>query len=285
MLQDGAFVVDASQLKALFTQIDEGLTVVAALPHTEEAWLTQEIHDVKSQLEVAFDLCVVLERVSKHRGMLAPLFQGERPLPYAREAFSAWEALSQQMFARIHGHPICESLFLLEEVMALKDRADEILALISKELETQRQLFPRLRFVSNDDLLEMISCDGDLPHLEKMLSYMLISKELELSQEGHILGVRSNTEHLGLEQPLAPSDGALAEWLLELEKRLTGAVRAEKEDCLKNFLKMGLKELATEYTQQAVLLAKKAEWTSETETAIQDNTVKALRLRFQETID
>jgi dynein heavy chain len=169
--------------------------------------------------------------------------------------------------------------------------ANELLELIQKGLnaylESKRLIFPRFFFLSNDELLEILAETKDplrvQPHLKKCFEGI---DSLEFQDSGHITAMLSvegesvpflpdpcipNSTHI------LPADarGNVELWLLLVEASMKRACAKAMDESMEAYPKATNRtQWAVEWPGQVVLAVSGAYWTSEVETAIQENRLK-----------
>ena len=157
-------------------------------------------------------------------------------------------------------------------------------------LETKRSIFPRFYFISNEELVEILSLSRqpDLVqiHLKKLFDNI---KSLRLLMKKTVLanGILSNeNEEINLISTLT-LEGNVENWLKELETKMQITVREYLKNCL-SALKLQLTKRdkwIKDWPSQCCVTASEIEWTSATTKALvvchADGNVKPLKKLFR----
>ena len=167
---------------------------------------------------------------------------------------------------------------LLGSLQKCNELLDEVNKGLSEYLETKRLAFPRFYFLSNDELLEILSETKDplrvQPFLKKVfeaIHLLEFQKDLEvtamLSEEGEkVTFVKTFNP--------AKAGGAVEKWLIECEQAQRETVAAMCRDASAAYATSKRTDWMVEWPGQVVLCIGSLYWTSQTETAIRDGAMK-----------
>ncbi|KAK2580549.1 hypothetical protein KPH14_007682 [Odynerus spinipes] len=164
---------------------------------------------------------------------------------------------------------------MLQEFKLCNQLLEEIQKGLNDYLEKKRLFFPRFFFLSNDELLEILSETKDpqrvQPHLKKCFEG--ISK-LRFTRDQEIIGMLSSEEeYVPLSGKIYPADakGMVERWLCQVEELMIASLRDIAEQSIIAYFESIREEWILSWPGQLVLCCSQIHWTSEVCESFEDD--------------
>eukprot|EP00667_Euglena_gracilis_P000017 EG_transcript_17 len=199
----------------------------------------------------------------------------KRQLPEESRTFAKIDNDFRNLTTKAHNEKNCLRLCTEEGVLEMLKRDNQLLDFVQKRLEdyleTKRAAFPRFYFLSNDELLAILSDVRNpmnvQPHLQKCFDNI---KELQFKKgslfdiEGMLSG---ENEAVPFSTPVI-AKGNVESWLCEIEARMRTTVLDQLKAAQQAYRPHDRATWFFEFPAQCVVVIDLREWTTDTEAAL-----------------
>ncbi|KXS15928.1 hypothetical protein M427DRAFT_111568 [Gonapodya prolifera JEL478] len=210
---------------------------------------------------------------------LEPIFGSEdimRQMPNEGRRFQTvnkiWHEFMQQANKDRHATEVLDMPGLLERLRQSNEDLELVQKGLNQYLEVKRLYFPRFFFLSNDEMLEILSETRDplrvQPHLKKCFEGI---STLHFEQNGDITGMYSaSKEFVRFVTTISTSEtgGQVEKWLLEVEKTMLASMRSVTQESLTAYKESAREQWVLGWPGQVVLTVSQIYWTAEVELVI-----------------
>ncbi|KAM4652007.1 dynein axonemal heavy chain 1 [Discoglossus pictus] len=208
---------------------------------------------------------------------LEPIFSSEdinRQLPVESKRYQTMERTWRKIMKNADENKqiisLCPDPRLLENVRECNKLLELVQKGLSEYLETKRGAFPRFYFLSDDELLEILSQTKDptavQPHLRKCfenIAKLLFQPDLQIT---HMYS--GEGEEVKLSSAIYPT-GNVEDWLLEVEKVMKASVRDHIERSIKMYPQTPRTEWVMNWPGQVTIAGCQVFWTKEVSEALE----------------
>ncbi|KAL4427402.1 hypothetical protein ABPG74_009674 [Tetrahymena malaccensis] len=239
----------------------------------------QEIIEWNEQLKIMSD---VLEEWAKCQGQwmyLQPIFDSPdiaKQLPAETKKFktvdSTWKHTMNQAKMIVNVRKVCIGEGLLERLQEANKNLEIIQKELNNYLEKKREIFARFYFLSNDDLLEILSQTKEptavQPHLKKVFENI---NEIEFDENKRIKAMMSaEKEKVDFVELVDPKNKNVENWMNELENMMCKSVRAALNNSVLDYPTKKRTEWVISHPGQCILNGSQLVWTNSVEVAYKD---------------
>ncbi|XP_009876528.1 PREDICTED: dynein heavy chain 3, axonemal [Apaloderma vittatum] len=215
---------------------------------------------------------------------LEPIFSSEdiiAQMPEEGRKFkvvdSYWKDIMAQVVKDTKVLVATEQPMMLDRLQEANTLLEEIQKGLNTYLEKKRLFFPRFFFLSNDELLEILSETKDplrvQPHLKKCFEGIA---KLEFTEDLEIVGmISSEKEIVPFVDKIYPENakGMVEKWILQVEEMMLTSVRQVIQDGIKRYVEVPRKTWVLQWPGQVVICVSSIYWTEEVSEAIRKGTL------------
>ncbi|XP_071611851.1 dynein axonemal heavy chain 1 [Heliangelus exortis] len=208
---------------------------------------------------------------------LEPIFSSEdikRQLPLESQRYQAVDMDWRNIMKNVNENPevisFCPDPTILESLQNCNKLLELVQKGLSEYLETKRGAFPRFYFLSDDELLEILSQTKDptavQPHLRKCfenIAQLLFQDDLQIT---HMYSAEG--EEVKLVSPIYPTEN-VEDWLLEVEKSMKASIRDNIERSLHVYPETPRTTWVLQWPGQVVIAGCQIFWTTEVSEALE----------------
>uniref|UniRef100_A0A8C4W100 Dynein axonemal heavy chain 1 n=1 Tax=Gopherus evgoodei TaxID=1825980 RepID=A0A8C4W100_9SAUR len=210
---------------------------------------------------------------------LEPIFSSEdinRQLPVESKRYQTmdrtWRKIMKNANENREVISLCPDPRLLESLRKCNQLLDLVQKGLSEYLETKRGAFPRFYFLSDDELLEILSQTKNptavQPHLRKCfenIARLLFQEDLQIT---HMYSAEG--EEVKLFFPIYPT-GNVENWLLEVEKSMKASVRDNIERSIRVYphVRTPRSSWVLQWPGQVTIAGCQTYWTKEVSEALE----------------
>ncbi|KAJ3395883.1 Dynein heavy chain 1, axonemal [Lobulomyces angularis] len=207
---------------------------------------------------------------------LEPIFGSDdivNQLPVESKRFTTMDRAWRRIMAQAKQKPGviegCADYKLLDSFRECNKLLELVAKGLSAYLESKRATFPRFFFLSDDELLQILSQTKDptavQPHLRKCFENVA---SLEFKEDKLITAMYSGEgERIPLQEPFYPK-GPVEDWLLKVEHQMRESVKKSIMDGLACYYAKPRIEWVLDWPGQVVLSASQTYWTKEVTEAL-----------------
>ncbi|XP_072576883.1 dynein axonemal heavy chain 1 isoform X1 [Vulpes vulpes] len=207
---------------------------------------------------------------------LEPIFSSEdinRQLPVESKRYQTMERIWRKIMKNAYENRevinVCSDQRLLDSLRDCNKLLDMVQKGLSEYLETKRGAFPRFYFLSDDELLEILSQTKDptavQPHLRKCfenIARLMFQEDLAIT---HMYSAEG--EEVQLSFSIYPSSN-VEDWLREVERSMKTSVRDIIERAIKAYPTMPRTQWVLKWPGQVTIAGCQTYWTMEVAEAL-----------------
>ncbi|KAJ1515292.1 Dynein heavy chain 7, axonemal [Coelomomyces lativittatus] len=245
----------------------------------------EESKDWDAKLNMIQEILDVWFKVQMTWLYLEPIFSSEdimRQMPVEGKRFRGvdlfWREIMKHLLQDKHVMAIASIPNLLDKLKQSFEELELIQKGLNHYLEVKRLYFPRFFFLSNDEMLEILSETRDplrvQPHLKKCFEGV---NTLQFEENLDISGMYSALkEYIPFTKKISTveANGAVEKWLLEVEKNMLTSVYDIIFQALSDYKELEREAWVLKWPGQAILTVSQIFWTQDVEFAINSNNLQ-----------
>lgn len=234
----------------------------------------ERIEEWNRKLCCISDVLEVWVTVQRNWLYLQPIFESpdiNRQLPTEGKKFStvdkSWRQTITSTKTKSKVIEFCDNPKLLERFKESEILLDQVQKGLSDYLETKRSVFARFYFLSNDELLSILSESKDVklvqPHLKKCfegIDKVNFLGDLQIDRM-----ISPEGEEIMLSSKVNPVEKNVEHWMLELEEMMRVSVRQVMGDAIHDYTKTPRPKWMQKHPGMCVLNGSQMHWTVEME--------------------
>ena len=232
------------------------------------------IEEWNRKLCTVSDLLEVWITVQRNWLYLQPIFESpdiNRQLPTEGKKFSSvdknWRSTASAAKNNVRVIDFCDNEKLLERFKESEILLEQVQKGLSDYLETKRSVFARFYFLSNDELLSILSESKDVklvqPHLKKCFEGIDKVKFLDNLSIDRMISPEG--EEVMLSEIIDPVEKNVESWMLELEGMMRLSIRDVMEMAIEDYTVTPRPRWMQKWAGMCVLNGSQMHWTAEME--------------------
>jgi len=276
--ETGTFIVKVEDV--VLQQLDDHLVMTQSMsfsPH--KAPFEAEIADWEKSLRLMSDMVDEWMQLQRQWMYLQPIFASEdiqEQLPVEAKKFTQvdrmWRRALAEAKARPHMLTVCTNKTQLGQFVDANKHLDTVQKGLSDYLETKRLAFARFFFLSDGDILQILSQTRNPLAVQDHLSKCFEGIDRLIFQDDlEITGMTSREgESVQLAVPTHPR-GNVEQWLGNVERCMFESIRAQTSKSIQGYETTHRKQWVLEWPGMCVLAVSSIFWARSVETAIEES--------------
>jgi dynein heavy chain, axonemal len=279
----------------LYLILDEHITNTQAMSFSNfKGPFEQRIDNWNECLQTVSEVIDEWVGVQKNWLYLQPIFDSadiNKQLPIEGKRFSTVDKhWRQTMTAASSGEVLaikfCNNAQLLERYRESNKLLDMVQRGLSDYLQTKQAAFSRFYFLSDGDLLEILSETKDprmvQPHLKKCFEGI---KSVDFKDDLTIVAMTSSEkEHVIWNAPVDPKNKSIEVWMTELQVMMLATIRQQMILGIQDYYETKRTDWMQKWPGQVVINASQFQWTAECEEMINESGNEGVKAYYQQCI-
>ncbi|KAI5076359.1 hypothetical protein GOP47_0008424 [Adiantum capillus-veneris] len=276
--ETGSYIIKIDE--AILQQLDDHIATTQSISFSPfKKPFEEKISKWEAQLVLVSEIIDEWFALQRQWMYLEPIFSSsdiQTQLPIESKRFNTINVVWRKIVNQAHATPniltMCSSKKLLEQLRESNKMIDMVQKGLSDYLETKRLAFSRFFFLSNDELLQILSQAKNplavQPHLRKCFEAI---SELDFKSDLEIIAMNSaEGEKVPFATTMQPL-GNVETWLSEVEKKMKQSILQQIKLALAAYKSTERTDWVQVWPGQVVLCGSSVCWTEQVEGAINSN--------------
>ncbi|GMH70086.1 hypothetical protein TrRE_jg13191 [Triparma retinervis] len=266
------------------TILDEHITMTQAMAFSAFKGPFEERIDLwNSKLYMVSEVLEAWLKVQRDWLYLQPIFESpdiNKQLPTEGRKFANVDKMWRNTISSAKSNPLvlefCDNEKLLDKFQDCSKFLDQVQKGLSDYLETKRSVFTRFYFLSNDELLSILSESKDIarvqPHLKKCFEGI---NEVKLDEDNIITHMISpEGETVPFNESIDPNGQSVEFWLLEVQNKMRTSIRDVMMEAIVDYTVTPRPKWMQTWGSMFVLNGSQKHWTQEMEEHFEEHGAK-----------
>ena len=274
----------------LIAILDEQITMTQAMMFSAyKAPFEERIEDWNMKLSTISDVIEEWIKVQRAWMYLQPIFESDdimKQLPQESKRFISVDKNWRSTMTNAQRNPNALSFCANEKLLMIFIESNKFLDMVQKGLsdylETKRSVFARFYFLSNDELLSILSETKDVslvqPHLKKC--YEGINRVIFGDNNIIEALVSREKEQMPCETPVDPNGKGVEHWMCELEDMMKISVRHAMVNGIQDYLEKDRAVWMQNWPGMIVINAGQLHWTTNMEREMAAHGAKGVQIEL-----
>ncbi|KAI3382032.1 hypothetical protein SNEBB_005932 [Seison nebaliae] len=273
--ETGTYIIKVSE--NIVQQLDDHIVLTQSMTFSPYKKAFEEKLNIwENKLHMTQDVLDEWMQCQRSWLYLEPIFTSEdipRQLPVESKRYNTMERMWRKIMKNVKEKPdvisVCADARLRDQLRECNKLLDQVQKGLSEYLETKRMAFPRFYFLSDDELLEILSQTKNpkavQPHLRKCFENIA---KVKFEEDNRISKMYSaENEEVDFLNKMYPTAN-VEEWMLDIENNMVATIRNLLELAIRDYVKKERTQWVLSWPGQIVIAVSQTYWTSQVTRAI-----------------
>ncbi|OHS98393.1 Dynein heavy chain family protein [Tritrichomonas foetus] len=217
---------------------------------------------------------------------LQPIFTGTSIQQKLHKEATDWQTINKMwgsIMTLTHNHPDFLNVMhrdqLFNQLQTCNKLLEGIVKGLNEYLETKRLCFPRFFFLSNEELISILSHTRDFDKIQesmpKLFEYV---NSISVTDDVEIVSMSdANGEEVKLTSPVDGNTFEIEEWLISFEEEMKNTLKESIRDALTSHSTKKKEIWIKDFPAQAILIANQILWTQQVMNTFKGQKIRALK--------